>query len=1812
MKRVAAIKRFTFKKFTSAALAAVLVLTFVPLTAVAEEPAGNDVSFYSTDSTRESLSVPAAITTDSSGWVLENEVLKTGIEFDPSDGSIDMISFYNKEADKEYLKGDGDRNLFKYKMAEELSSEGDIETPFITVECGDFNRISYFGNGWVNMSPRPTINDGDYFEFKFKGAAIEYYGTTHYNRGLTEIYIDGVLMDIVDMYMPLDIPEADKLVYANYSLSQNEHILKAVCRHNGEKDGYALNAMNIKYLRYGGADTTTLYAADEYEKTDFIDNNDSRISYTGNWWPVAPPNAYGGTQHITNETGAYAICTFTGSSVKIYGTKWHNRGFVDIYLDDMATPAATVDMYSSSSGEPDPSLLFVSGSIEYKEHTVKFQCTGQQNASADGAHIFLDCLEITRPASSLEDEDSVVIVNTDPSVTYSRSPERYTPPHSTGATAAYLPWAGEYAELTFVGTSVRIYGSKDSNRGIADIYLDDFTTPVASVDMYAPVEDNYPVLLYNSGRLTEGTHTVRFACSGRTSGGSTYVVLDRFETTMSTINEVTELIGNLDSTRVYYSVTPSRYPPPNSTGGLQSYLRTPSTYAEFTFTGTSVKIYGSRDNNRGFADIYLDDMTTPVASVDMNIPAEDFYPALLYYSGRIPYGPHTVRFLCSGRTTSGDTWIALDRFVITTGEPLNPSKKYEIKLDGTWSEANYTAGTVTPNDSFSFDFMGDFFEIHGAVGPDKGVAEVFIDGIKAATVDMYNPIPVDRIVYIGRDLFIGEHEVKVVNTDGKNSLSSGNGMSVKKVAFGTMPGVAATIGLGTVSAADGGWELADSRIEPIELYGVNWGKRLEIDLSRQDPEMTVTLSFEIYNGRSGLQYHTFIRNDSAGSKLRVMESDIISLNFTNDPHVIHYVPFQVAWSTAQTLSKARRNCVTRYDTGDGWSINPENNWATSLVPGGFNADHENTFLFMDVWNGNDNVKIYSNPKAVQLVLFPEEQREYFGINLSVFKGDDTDGRMAVAEHFRKRYKYADPTKRLSTNNWGYKTVYGNHRLWESHYINSVLPVCIETNMDAIHIDDFWNGEGTTFIRDSEKFMTDITLDPVGLIRQFNNAGLKFGIWYSPNGGEGSGWGTPKDLADKSWFPAKYKQMDETILAADKYNSKWDQIDLGLFWKEDRVTAYSHPTDSVFRKVMNLREYMENFTHKDVDLFMQTTCEVDNPGGPQNVALIHIVDNGLAGMYGRTEYGDQLKDLFGAFGLFPLESQLMTWGEDQSAPWYNTTEWFYKFLVARHTSIYTDPDLWQADGKVLLRKFNDWRKNPRMASLLNELYRPVYTGSNMGGPFIWMFADEAKSKAIVIGVGHTDPATSYVDAQLRWLDDNKTYLVEDITMLDGGKDVGHFGEYDYRFVTKKTGAQLKSEGLRIDFDTNYSRAKMYWIQEYKPVMQQVLYADSAVTSFTESWDGERLTVNITGGMPNATAKIIVYKEYVANTEVKEVLLNAEGKGQVTFSGKAVTEPFALLKKPGEVIDLIKISDTNTNYVSYSDHPWQGGSPPDAYMGTERYSATEGATVTFTFAGHIVKWYGSKDSNRGIADVYIDDMVTPYATIDLYSPTLGSSGVLLSVDNLSDGDHVLKIVCTGRQNPASANCFICIDCFEIVRPKTLALAALPVITEQPEAAAAVAGKAAFKVAASGVGLTYQWKKNGVDIAGATSDTLELTDARLTDAGLYSVIVSNPYGTVASSEAVLTVAPPPITSLKISDDEGNPMPSTVAASRNSTVSFSIIANDGALCDGLVWTSSDTSLATVDNYGNVTIMNKTGMVVLTVKDAESGISHSIVLRIT
>ena len=81
----------------------------------------------------------------------------------------------------------------------------------------------------------------------------------------------------------------------------------------------------------------------------------------------------------------------------------------------------------------------------------------------------------------------------------------------------------------------------------------------------------------------------------------------------------------------------------------------------------------------------------------------------------------------------------------------------------------------------------------------------------------------------------------------------------------------------------------------------------------------------------------------------------------------------------------------------------------------------------------------------------------------------------------------------------------------------------------------------------------------------------------------------------------------------------------------------------------------------------------------------------------------------------------------------------------------------------------------------------------------------------------------------------------------------------------------------------------------------------------------------------------------------------------------------------------------------------------------------------------------------------------------------------------------------------------------------------------------GTAVFGVRAYGApALAYQWLFNGVSISGATGSGLTIANAQTTNAGSYTVVVTNGFGSVTSGIAKLTITPPvPVLQLAFSDD-------------------------------------------------------------------------------
>jgi len=91
-------------------------------------------------------------------------------------------------------------------------------------------------------------------------------------------------------------------------------------------------------------------------------------------------------------------------------------------------------------------------------------------------------------------------------------------------------------------------------------------------------------------------------------------------------------------------------------------------------------------------------------------------------------------------------------------------------------------------------------------------------------------------------------------------------------------------------------------------------------------------------------------------------------------------------------------------------------------------------------------------------------------------------------------------------------------------------------------------------------------------------------------------------------------------------------------------------------------------------------------------------------------------------------------------------------------------------------------------------------------------------------------------------------------------------------------------------------------------------------------------------------------------------------------------------------------------------------------------------------------------------------------------------------------------------------------------TVTVGAAPAITTQPAPQTVLVGSnVTFTTQATGAPLTYQWRRNGTPINGATSATLPLTNVQHSDAGQYDVQIMNRCDTIISNGAQLSVQDP-----------------------------------------------------------------------------------------
>ena len=177
-----------------------------------------------------------------------------------------------------------------------------------------------------------------------------------------------------------------------------------------------------------------------------------------------------------------------------------------------------------------------------------------------------------------------------------------------------------------------------------------------------------------------------------------------------------------------------------------------------------------------------------------------------------------------------------------------------------------------------------------------------------------------------------------------------------------------------------------------------------------------------------------------------------------------------------------------------------------------------------------------------------------------------------------------------------------------------------------------------------------------------------------------------------------------------------------------------------------------------------------------------------------------------------------------------------------------------------------------------------------------------------------------------------------------------------------------------------------------------------------------------------------------------------------------------------------------------------SPPTA--GNDSYNAMRNTTLTVAAPGVL-----SNDSYtyRGPLTAVLVSNVS-HGTLNLNS---NGSFTYLPATNYYGNDSFTYMANDGMSNSTPATV-------------SLTVLAAPAITAQPQNQAIVTGQTAtFSVTANGTAqLVYQWYLQGSLLNGATNSTLTVSNVANKNAGNYSVIVTNAFGSLTSTSAALTI--------------------------------------------------------------------------------------------
>jgi uncharacterized repeat protein (TIGR02543 family) len=471
------------------------------------------------------------------------------------------------------------------------------------------------------------------------------------------------------------------------------------------------------------------------------DDGNAAWTYSGDWMSYTGGGPYLNTLHYSTSVGDSAEVSFIGEQFQLTYTAMVDRGVVDVFVD--GEKVVTLN----ESGPGSWQQKWSSDPLEAGNHTVRL-------VHASGGIVDIDAITVIAQANILSagsyDDASNALLLTTNWIPYSG-------PGPSADTLRFSISAGEAAQFSFSGEQFGFTYSQMSGRGVMDVYVDG--VKVTSVNEEGPGAWQQRWI---SNPLPAGIHTVRLV-----HASGLIVDLDAIQV-LSTATFLSE--GTYDDTNLglHYSTNWYTYTGGGPAGDNLHFAFTPGESLLFSFSGQQFELTYSQMGDRGLLDVYVDDVK--VATLDESGTGAW---QQTWISDPVTAGNHNVRLV----QASSSGVVDVDAIEIIPMTSVLSAGSYD-DIDPAWHYSTYwyayvgggpSAGTlhfsINPKDEVMVSFSGSQFRLIYTAMPDRGMLDVYVDGVKVHTLDE-SGAGIWQQTWTSDPLPSGTHTLRLVHASG--------------------------------------------------------------------------------------------------------------------------------------------------------------------------------------------------------------------------------------------------------------------------------------------------------------------------------------------------------------------------------------------------------------------------------------------------------------------------------------------------------------------------------------------------------------------------------------------------------------------------------------------------------------------------------------------------------------------------------------------------------------------------------------------------------------------------------------------------------------------------------------------------------------------------------------------------------------------------------------------------------------------------------------------------------------------------------------